>query len=160
MKSSIHARSSMGLQFKLSHGWVLHGIENYGIWLLIHAITPNWLMEEAPVLRAGDEFTWRGGRVVVNIWQIFNHLKSKHDDVIKGKHIPRYWALHKGNPPVSDVGFWFVFFDMRLNKRLIKQSRYRWFETPSCLLWRHCNASGQYIRERWITPRLFITFTV
>ena len=33
-----------------------------------------------------------------------------------------------------------VFFDLRLNKRLSKQSRRRWFEMPSRLLWRHCNA--------------------
>ena len=32
-----------------------------------------------------------------------------------------------------------VFFDLRLNKRLSKQSRRRWFETPSLSLWRHCN---------------------
>ena len=31
-----------------------------------------------------------------------------------------------------------VFFDLRLNKRLNKQSRRRWFATHS--LWRHCNA--------------------
>ena len=32
-----------------------------------------------------------------------------------------------------------VFFDLRLNKRLSKQSRRRWFGTPSRPLWRHCN---------------------
>ena len=32
-----------------------------------------------------------------------------------------------------------VFFDLRLNKRLSKHSRRRWFETPSRSLWRHCN---------------------
>ena len=32
-----------------------------------------------------------------------------------------------------------VFFDLRLNKRLSNQSRCRWFETPLCSLWRHCN---------------------
>ena len=32
-----------------------------------------------------------------------------------------------------------VFFDLRLNGRLSKQSRGGWFETPSCTLWRHCN---------------------
>ena len=32
-----------------------------------------------------------------------------------------------------------VFFDLRLNKRLSKQSWGRWFETLSCPLWRHCN---------------------
>ena len=32
-----------------------------------------------------------------------------------------------------------VFFDLRLNKRLSKQSWGWWSETPSCSLWRHCN---------------------
>ena len=33
-----------------------------------------------------------------------------------------------------------VFFDLRLNNRLSKQSWGWWFETPSCPLWRHRNA--------------------
>ena len=32
-----------------------------------------------------------------------------------------------------------VLFDLRLNKRVSKQSRRWWFETPSSALWRHCN---------------------
>ena len=32
-----------------------------------------------------------------------------------------------------------IFFDLRLNKRLSKQSWGWWFETPSRPLWRHCN---------------------
>ena len=32
-----------------------------------------------------------------------------------------------------------VFFDVRLNKRLSKQPRRRWFETPSGSSWRNCN---------------------
>ena len=32
-----------------------------------------------------------------------------------------------------------VFFDMRLNKWLSKQSRGWWFETLLCRLWSHCN---------------------
>ena len=32
-----------------------------------------------------------------------------------------------------------VFFDLRLNKRLSKQSWGWWFETPSHSFWRHCN---------------------
>ena len=35
-----------------------------------------------------------------------------------------------------------VFFDLRPNKRLSKQSRGWLFETPSCSLWRHCNVSA------------------
>ena len=34
-----------------------------------------------------------------------------------------------------------VFFDLRLNKWLSKQSWSWWFETPSLPLWRHCNAN-------------------
>ena len=32
-----------------------------------------------------------------------------------------------------------VFFDVDLNRRLTKQTRRRWFETPSRSLWRHSN---------------------
>ena len=35
-----------------------------------------------------------------------------------------------------------VFFDLRLIKRLSKQSWGWWFETPSDPLWRHCNAES------------------
>ena len=31
-----------------------------------------------------------------------------------------------------------VFFNLRMNKQLSKQSWGWWFETPSCSLWRHC----------------------
>ena len=34
-----------------------------------------------------------------------------------------------------------VFFDLHLNKRLSKQSRCQWFETPSHSLWRHWNGN-------------------
>ena len=35
-----------------------------------------------------------------------------------------------------------VFFDLRLNKRLSKQSWGWWFETPSFSLWHQCNDEG------------------
>ena len=35
-----------------------------------------------------------------------------------------------------------VFFDLRLNTRLSKQLRRRWFKTPSRSLWRHCNVNS------------------
>ena len=38
-----------------------------------------------------------------------------------------------------------VFFDLRLNKRLSKQSRRRWFQMPSLSLWRHCNVIERLI---------------
>ena len=38
----------------------------------------------------------------------------------------------------------YVFFDLRLNKRLSKQSWGWWFETPSRSLWRHCNGVSNH----------------
>ena len=60
-------------------------------------------------------------------------------------------ALCEGNPLVTGVFLsqrpvtrsFDVFFDLRLNKWLSKQSRHRWLETPARSLWRHCN--GQLI---------------
>ena len=74
---------------------------------------------------------------------------SSHDDVIKWKHFSALLALCAGNSPVTGefpsqmpVTWCFdVFFDLRLNKRLSKQPRCRWFETPLCWLWRHWNAA-------------------
>ena len=37
-----------------------------------------------------------------------------------------------------------VFFDVRPNKRLSKQSRRRWFDAPLCSLWRHCNDFARF----------------
>ena len=56
-------------------------------------------------------------------------------------------ALCTGNSPVTGefptqrpvTRSFDVFFDLRLNKRLSKQSWGWWFETPSRPLWRHCN---------------------
>ena len=58
--------------------------------------------------------------------------------------------LCDGNPPVTG-GFpsqrpvarsVAVFFDLRMSTQLSKQSRRRWFETPSRSLWRHCNVQS------------------
>ena len=52
-----------------------------------------------------------------------------------------YWGKSTGRPrsqrPVTRN--FDVLFDMWLNKRLSKQSRRRWFETSSRLIWRQCN---------------------
>ena len=61
-------------------------------------------------------------------------------------------SLCEGNPPITG-GFpslmpvmrsFEIFFDLRMNKRLSKQSRRRWFETPSHSLWRHCHGYDAY----------------
>ena len=60
-----------------------------------------------------------------------------------------------------------VFFDLRLNKRLSKQSWGWWFDTLSCSLWRHRNVyftgyHGKYATTMWFcfgvewTPLLIV----
>ena len=74
-----------------------------------------------------------------------NVIMQNHGDIINWKHFSRYWpfvrAIHR--PPVTHPhqGQWrrALMFDLRLNKRLSKQSWGWWFETPSPSLWRHCN---------------------
>ena len=66
------------------------------------------------------------------------------DDVIIWKlfrvTVPLWRELTSGFPLHRPVTRSFdVFFDLRLNTRLGKQWRRRWFETPSRLSWRHCN---------------------
>ena len=60
-------------------------------------------------------------------------------------------AICAGNSPVTGefpaqkpvTQSFDAFFDLRLNKRLSKQSWGWWFETLSCSsLWRHCNGKG------------------
>ena len=77
-------------------------------------------------------------------------------------------ALCAGNSPVTRefpsqrpvTQSFDVFFDMRLNKQLSKQSWGWWFETPSSSLWHHCNGPWhQAVRRTTILvqtpPKLF-----
>ena len=66
-------------------------------------------------------------------------------------------AICAGNSPVTGefpaqrpvTRSYDVFFDLRLNKRLSKQSWSWWFEMPSCSLWRHCNVQSVSDIYRW-----------
>ena len=89
-----------------------------------------------------------GTLVRIYLWHLFRF----HDDVIKRNHFQRYWPFVCGKflaqRPVTRK--FDVFCDMHLNKRLGKQSRRWWFETPSRSRWRHCNgfAHGVYFSAR------------
>ena len=78
-----------------------------------------------------------------------------HDDVIKWKHFPRCWPFVRGihrstvNSPQRPVTRRFdVFFDLRLSKRLSKQSWGWWFETLPRPLWHHSNVT--YLKPHWL----------
>ena len=50
-----------------------------------------------------------------------------------------------------------VFFDLRLNKRLSKQSWGWWFETLSRPLWRHCNEQPETTNQERKSHNAFVT---
>ena len=89
-----------------------------------------------------------------------------HDDVIQWKHFRIIGHLcgeitgQRWIPSQRPVTRSFdVFFDLRPNKLLSKQSWCWWFETLSRPLWRHCNVSGLnfltcvlYACEHFINP--------
>ena len=74
-------------------------------------------------------------------------------------------AICAGNSPVPGefpvqrpvTRSFYVFSDLRLNKRLSKQSLGWWFDTPPHPLWRHCNAMFikvySVFRGPWCTNR-------
>ena len=69
-----------------------------------------------------------------------------YDDVIKWKHFQNCWpfagGIHWSPVNFPHKGQWrgaLMFFYLRLNKRLSKQSWGWWFETVSHPLWRHRN---------------------
>ena len=75
------------------------------------------------------------------------HDNCNHDDVVKSEHFKVLLAICAGYSPVTGefptqrpvTQSFEVFFDIRPNKRLCKQSWGWWFETLSRPLWRHCN---------------------
>ena len=86
-------------------------------------------------------------------------------------NIFRVTGLCAGNSPVTGefpsqrpvTRSFDVFFDLRLNKRLSKQSWGWWFETPSRSLWRHCNDNSSnaktemslwWIYKHWMPRKL------
>ena len=70
-------------------------------------------------------------------------VRITQGDVIKWKQFPRYWPFvrvnHRSQRPVTrSFG---AASDLRLNKRVGKQSKWWWFEMPSRSSWRHGNAT-------------------
>ena len=75
-------------------------------------------------------------------WPPMSSTRWGHDDVIKWKHFRVTDLLCGEFPAQRPVTRSFdVFFDLRLNQQLSKQSRGWWFETSSPPLWRHCNVN-------------------
>ena len=99
--------------------------------------------------KTADKVCWNLLALRVSNGALTYGRQRRHDDVIKWKHFPRYWPFVRGihrsrwipRTKARDAEL-DVLFDLRLNKRLNKQSFGWWFKTPSCSLWRHCNVMG------------------
>ena len=71
-------------------------------------------------------------------WSLWRHQKETFSsllDFVSG-NLPVTGGFPSKRPMTHSFD---VSFDLHLNKRLSKQSRRRWFETPSHSLWRHSN---------------------
>ena len=116
-------------------------------------------------------------QVILSDYHRFNAIQQSHKDVIIWKDFPMM-TLSNGNifrvtgplcghrwiPAQRPVTRSFdVFFHIRLNKRLSKQSRGWWFETLPRPIWRHSNARywsfvrGIHRGHRWIPSQRPVT---
>ena len=114
--------------------------------------------------------------VFVNLWWIISHcLGLGHETMVcvvclttflwrhQMETFPALLALCVGNSPVTGEfprqrpvkrSFVGVFFDLRPNKQLSKESWGWWSDTPSRPLWRHCNAKDIEIRPNLTAQRV------
>ena len=111
------------------------------LWSMTWRLVITWVSFQTIDNRRRMAFAWESET---------GYLFLVHDDVIKWKYFPRYWPFARGihRLPVNSPhkGQWrgalrFLWF--ALNKRLSKQWRGWWFETPSRSLWHHCNANAR-----------------
>ena len=92
---------------------------------MIHVQTPPNLLG----------FLWHTG-ITVTWWRNQMETVSKLLALLEGIHV----GLTDGCPPKMTFSAGFViFFGVSLKKRLNKQTKRRWFGTPSCSPWCHCN---------------------
>ena len=90
-----------------------------------------------------------GNRLDTLLLQFLRLLMYSNMMTSSNGNISALLAICAGNSPVTGeflaqrpvTRSFGVFFDLRLNKRLSKQSRDWWFETRSLPLWRHCNGA-------------------
>ena len=88
-------------------------------------------------------------RIVLPVITDFHYVVIKWEPAllpfVRGIHRSTVNSPHKG----QRHGPLMLSLICALNKRLSKQSWGWWFETPSCSLWRHCNANNKVNNGRW-----------
>ena len=97
---------------------------------------------------------WDLVRLVLEIWRYFLCLSVINVIVMDAESVRNEASLTCPPPPPPPppvpgefptqrpwTRSFDIFFDLRPNKRVSKQSSGWWFETLSCSLWRHCNGT-------------------
>ena len=105
--------------------------------------------------RRRNEFSMNQTRVLTSLWP--NELIWLHSMMTSSnENFSALLAICAGNSPVTDefptpvTRSFDVFFDLRLNKWLSKQSWGWRLETPSRPLWHRCNGSVSALN--WVMP--------
>ena len=104
------------------------------------------------------------------LYRCYNYsskLGLKLNHVSKGVFM-LIWKAAGGNVNLDGIDVYWcactrsfgVFFDLRLNKQLSKQSWGWWLETPLRSLWRHCNAQLIYQVKPFLIMRAHQTHTM
>ena len=126
------------------------------IYLFMTKTKPNMVNPTRHCVCVTARLLWQSRHALLQLSR--QRADRNHDDVIKWKHFPRYWQFVRGihrspvNSPHKGQSRGAIFFDLRLNKRLSKQSWGWWFETLSYPLWRQGNdLISQKHLIKWIT---------
>ena len=140
-------------------------ISAYWFLIMLLLISSYWILSMALLICMS--YLWyyfEHSAYLSTVYHVYTSIYESHqgDDryglTAYGKYLVAWWrhqmetfsallAICAGNSPVSDefpaqrpvTRSFDVFSDLRLNKRLSKQSWGWWFETLSRPLWRHCN---------------------
>ena len=99
------------------------------IWQVMNTLCANKFYGNAS-LRYIQDAWWRHQMETISAWLAFT------DD----------WWIPRRN--ASDAELWYFLWSAP-KQTVSKQSRHRWFETPSPSLWRHCNVDMLYCNVPW-----------
>ena len=112
---------------------------------------PDWGRREVRTITPGPhphlgKLGWRHVLPMISSDDFHSMMTSSNGNIFRVTGpLCGEFTCHRWIPltKASDIRSFDAFFDLRLNKRLSKQSRRRWFETPSRSLWHHCYAHFQ-----------------
>ena len=107
----------------------------------------RWFLKKKSHLTWTTSLHFRCGASIsyTNVWTWWRHQMETFFTLTTG-HLCGEFIGPRWIPRTKSVTRSFdVFFDLRLNKQLSKQSwGFCWFETPSRSIWCHCNERDRY----------------